>query len=110
MTTPNLETASNPAARTERAGQAVRFSIDPAHSSVGFSVRHMMISNVKGQFERFSGAVHYDPKAPEATVIRASIDATSINTHEEKRDAHLKSADFFAADSFPTTGANAGGL
>ncbi|MFT3922425.1 MAG: YceI family protein [Myxococcales bacterium] len=81
---------------------APRFQIDASHSSVGFSVRHMMISNVKGQFEKFSGEVQYDPKRPESVKLSASIDVASIDTREEKRDAHLRSADFFDAEQYPT--------
>jgi polyisoprenoid-binding protein YceI len=80
---------------------AKRWQIDASHSSVGFSVRHMMITNVKGAFEKFEGEVSYDPKRPEATNVSASIDVASITTREERRDAHLRSADFFDAEQFP---------
>ncbi len=61
----------------------------------------MMISNVKGEFQKFTGEVVFDPKRPEATELTASIDVASINTREEKRDAHLRSADFFDVEKFP---------
>jgi polyisoprenoid-binding protein YceI len=80
---------------------AKRWQIDATHSSVGFSVRHMMITNVKGEFEKFEGEVSYDPTQPQATKVSASIDVSSITTREEKRDAHLRSADFFDAEQFP---------
>jgi polyisoprenoid-binding protein YceI len=80
---------------------AKHWQIDASHSSVGFSVRHMMITNVKGEFEKFEGEVSYDPTRPEAAQVRASIDVSSITTREEKRDAHLRSADFFDAEEFP---------
>jgi len=80
---------------------AKRWQIDASHSSVGFSVRHMMITNVKGEFEKFEGEVSYDPTQPEATRVSASIDVASITTHEQKRDEHLRSADFFDAAQFP---------
>jgi polyisoprenoid-binding protein YceI len=81
---------------------AARWVIDGSHSSVGFSVRHMMITNVRGEFEKLSGELTYDPRAPEATKLTASIEVASINTREPKRDEHLKSADFFDAEKFPT--------
>ncbi|XYH99551.1 YceI family protein [Sorangium sp. So ce1128] len=82
--------------------QAARWTIDAAHSSVSFSVRHMMISNVRGEFERVAGEVTYDPRRPEAARISATIDVASIHTREEKRDEHLRSADFFDAGTYPT--------
>ena len=81
---------------------AARWQVDASHSSVGFSVRHLMISNVKGEFQRFSGELRYDPKRPEATKLSAQVEVASINTREEKRDAHLRSADFFDAEKFPS--------
>lgn len=78
-----------------------RYVIDPSHSHAAFSVRHLMVSNVRGEFQRFSGEVSYDPARPEATAVNVSIDVASINTREEKRDAHLRSADFFDAERFP---------
>ena len=71
------------------------YEIDSSHSSAQFSVKHLMISNVRGEFSKVSGSVVYDPTDPAATKIDAVIDATTINTREEKRDAHLKSSDFF---------------
>lgn len=81
---------------------AAEYAIDPAHSSAQFSVRHMMVSNVKGAFSKVTGTVHYDPATPAATRIDATIDAASIDTRNEKRDTHLKSPDFFDAVRFPT--------
>lgn len=78
------------------------WTIDPAHSSVTFSVRHMMVTNVRGEFQKVSGAVTYDPAHPENTTVAASIDVSSINTREAQRDAHLKSPDFLDAEHFPT--------
>ena len=78
------------------------YEIDSSHSSAQFSVKHLMISNVRGEFSKVSGSVVYDPTNPAATKIDAVIDATTINTREEKRDAHLKSSDFFDTDNFPT--------
>jgi polyisoprenoid-binding protein YceI len=80
---------------------ATRWNLDPSHSSVGFSVRHMMITNVRGEFQTLSGSAVFDPKHPEASKVSASIDVASINTREEKRDVHLRSADFFDAEAHP---------
>lgn len=81
--------------------QAADFSIDPAHSSVGFTVRHI-VSNVKGQFGEFTGNFSYDPKAPEKASVEAVIQAKSINTNMDKRDGHLRSPDFFDVEKYPT--------
>lgn len=78
------------------------WQIDPAHTNVEFSVRHMMISNVKGQFQKTSGTVDVNGKDPTSAKIDATIDATSINTRVDKRDGHLKSPAFLDVDKFPT--------
>jgi len=75
--------------------------IDSAHTEVNFSVRHMMISNVRGQFQKLSGTVEFDEAKPAATKVDVQIEAASVNTKDEKRDGHLKSPDFFAADQYP---------
>ncbi|HEY6560992.1 MAG TPA: YceI family protein [Polyangiaceae bacterium] len=94
--------STSPVSAQQTAIQPARWTIDPAHSSVGFSVRHMMITNVRGEFSSFSGEVSYDPKKPEAASISASIDVASLSTREPKRDEHLRSADFFNAEAYPT--------
>ncbi|MGK3995848.1 YceI family protein [Sorangium sp. So ce1024] len=81
--------------------QAARWTIDPAHSGVSFSVRHMMISNVRGELEGVAGDVTYDPRRPEATQVSATIDAASIRTRNDERDAHLRSADFLDVARHP---------
>jgi polyisoprenoid-binding protein YceI len=81
---------------------AEEYTLDGSHSSAQFSVKHLMVSNVKGEFSKVTGKVSYDEKKPEATVVEATIDATTINTREPKRDAHLKSADFFDTEKFPS--------
>lgn len=78
------------------------YTIDPAHSAVHFSVRHMMLSNVRGEFTRLSGSVKFDPQNPASATIQASIDATSISTRDAQRDTHLKSADFLDVEKFPS--------
>ena len=93
---------STVSAQPVAAAPASRWTIDASHSSVGFSVRHMMITNVRGEFTSFSGEVTYDPKRLEAASVQASIDVASLNTREPKRDEHLRSADFFNAEAYPT--------
>lgn len=78
------------------------YKIDPAHTGAEFVVRHMMISNVRGGFTKVEGTIEYDPANVAATKIDATIHANSIDTREEQRDAHLKSADFLDAEKFPT--------
>ncbi|RYZ63860.1 MAG: polyisoprenoid-binding protein [Proteobacteria bacterium] len=78
------------------------YQIDPVHSSVGFSVKHMMIAKVRGSFDKFSGTLVYDKSNPQAATAEATIDAASINTNEEKRDGHLRSGDFFDVEKFPS--------
>ena len=77
------------------------WKIDNAHSLVEFSVRHMMISTVRGRFERFSGTVEFNENDPAASSVDVQIEAASINTNEPQRDNHLRSADFFEAEKYP---------
>jgi polyisoprenoid-binding protein YceI len=77
------------------------YKIDPAHSSAHFSVRHMMITNVRGGFSSVNGTVIYDPDDASAAFVEVDIDASTINTHEPQRDAHLKSADFLDVEKYP---------
>jgi polyisoprenoid-binding protein YceI len=78
------------------------YQIDGAHSSVQFVVRHMMVSNVRGTFSGVTGTVNYDPAKPAETTIDATVDVSTVDTHDEKRDGHLKSPDFFDVAKFPT--------
>src|SRR5690242_13611278 len=77
------------------------WQIDASHSSAQFSVRHLMISNVKGEFTKVTGTILYDPANLGDSKIEASIDADSINTRDAQRDAHLKSPDFFDVATYP---------
>jgi len=77
------------------------YQIDSAHSSAQFTVRHMMISNVRGEFTKLSGSIAYDAADPANSSVEATIEAASINTRDPQRDAHLKSADFFDVERFP---------
>jgi polyisoprenoid-binding protein YceI len=78
------------------------WKIDPVHSAAEFKVKHMMISNVKGQFTAVSGVATLNETDVTKSRVEASIDAASINTRDAQRDAHLKSADFFDVEKFPT--------
>ena len=79
----------------------VTYLLDPAHSAAHFSVRHMMISNVRGEFTKVSGKILWDSDNPANSSIEASIDVNSINTREPQRDGHLRSPDFLDAEKFP---------
>jgi polyisoprenoid-binding protein YceI len=81
---------------------ATTWNIDPVHSHAGFKVRHMMISNVKGEFKGVTGTLKLDSADLTKSGVEVSLDAATINTGDVQRDAHLKSADFFDLDKFPT--------
>lgn len=81
---------------------ASTWTIDPDHSNVGFKVRHLMVSNVKGSFDKHSGTVEIDDKDITKSKVNVSIDTSSINTNVQKRDEHLRSADFFDVANYPT--------
>jgi polyisoprenoid-binding protein YceI len=80
---------------------AVTYTIDPVHSTAGFKVRHLMVSNVRGEFSGIAGTVVFDPENATHSKVEATIDATTINTRDEQRDQHLKSADFLDVEKFP---------
>ena len=73
------------------------WAIDPVHSEVSFTVRHMMVSKVRGRFDTFEGTI-VTAEDPLASVVTASVDLSSINTGQEQRDAHIRSADFFEVE------------
>jgi polyisoprenoid-binding protein YceI len=75
--------------------------VDPAHSTAQFKVKHLMISNVKGEFTSIKGALQLDSSDATKSALEVTIDANSINTREPQRDAHLKSADFLEVEKFP---------
>ncbi|HVZ75260.1 MAG TPA: YceI family protein [Polyangia bacterium] len=79
-----------------------RWDVDPSHATAQFGVRHMMISTVKGHFDKVAGHVELDEADPTRSKIEIQIDAASINSREAKRDAHLRSADFFDVENHPT--------
>jgi polyisoprenoid-binding protein YceI len=78
------------------------YTLDPAHSHIQFSVRHLMVSNVRGTFSGVKGTVSYDPDDPTSATAEVTIDVNTISTNDEKRDGHLKSPDFFDAAQYPT--------
>jgi polyisoprenoid-binding protein YceI len=78
------------------------YTIDPAHSGAHFTVRHMMITNVRGAFRNIKGTVVYDAENPANSSVEAEIEAATIDTRETKRDEHLRSADFLDVEKFPT--------
>ena len=77
------------------------WTIDPAHSSAEFAVKHMMVSTVRGRFLSLGGTLRIDEDDPTASSVTASIDTASVSTGQEQRDAHLRSDDFFAAEQYP---------
>lgn len=94
-----LESKANP--NPSASPEPVTWQIDPAHASVYFSVRHMMVANVRGEFGKVNGVVRMNPDDPARTSIEAVIDASSIQTREAARDQHLRSADFLDVARFP---------
>lgn len=81
---------------------AETWNVDVVHSSVSFSVKHLVISTVTGKFNKFSGVIDWDGKSPVAGGVEFSIEMASVDTDNEKRDGHLTSPDFFDAEKFPT--------
>lgn len=89
-----LGLASSPAAAAE-------WMLDNTHTEIGFSVKHMMVTDVRGAFDKYEGTIVIDDKDPAKSTVNVSIDTASVNTKVEKRDGHLKSADFFDAATHP---------
>ena len=85
----------------ENTQNQTKWVLDPSHSELSFKVKHLMISNVKGEFRKFSAEIAGEKFA--AAPVRVAIDAASIFTNEENRDAHLRSADFFDVENHPET-------
>jgi len=94
-----MTTAASKAASTTELS-AGTWAIDPVHSSVGFWVRHLLVSKVRGTFEKFSGAITVAEDGTPSVTAEIAVD--SVHTGNEQRDAHIKSADFFDVDNYPT--------
>ena len=84
------------------AATAADYVIDASHSSVGFKVRHMMVSKVTGSFTGFEGTISFDEADPASASASATIQMASVDTSDEKRDGHLRNPDFFDVEQFPT--------
>src|ERR1700716_357569 len=97
LATPQTKTTT-----TAETATTTTWNIDPVHSVAEFKVKHMMISNVKGQFAIVTGILSLDEGDVTRSRVEASLDAASVNTRDAQRDAHLKSADFFDVEKFPT--------
>ncbi|MFE6526563.1 YceI family protein [Streptomyces sp. NPDC057794] len=95
-------TATGTAVTPELAALTGDYTIDPAHSTIGFVARHAMVTNVKGSFQDFTGTLHLDGTDPSRSTASLDVVMDSIETGNADRDGHLKSADFFKADEFPT--------
>jgi polyisoprenoid-binding protein YceI len=87
---------------TPSATSEATWTLDASHSNASFTVRHMMVTNVRGEFSELSGTVKLDPARPEDAKVSVTIGVASIHTREEKRDQHLRSADFFDVEKYPT--------
>jgi polyisoprenoid-binding protein YceI len=87
-------------AKTHEA-ELTQYQIDSSHSSLDFSIKHMMIANIRGTFRKWDGQFLFDPKTKKLSDIKINIEIQSIDTLEEKRDEHLKSKDFFDSSNFP---------
>jgi polyisoprenoid-binding protein YceI len=81
---------------------ASTWEIDPAHSSANFTVKHMMVSNVHGKFDKVAGTINLDDKDITKSSVEAVIDVSSVDTDQPQRDAHLKTSDFFSLAQYPT--------
>jgi polyisoprenoid-binding protein YceI len=86
---------------TSQAPKPTQWQIDPAHSAAHFSVRHLMISNIRGEFSKVSGNAVLDLSVPTKSTVEVTVDTASINTREPQRDEHLRSADFLDVANYP---------
>ena len=94
-----MTTTAEPTTTRTLAGD---YDLDPAHTRLGFAARHAMVTTVRGQFKVFTGTAHLDEAEPANSRAHLEIDATSVTTGSEDRDKHLRSADFFDVERFPT--------
>ncbi|MFH9009903.1 YceI family protein [Streptomyces sp. NPDC017943] len=100
-TTTATTTTTDGAVSPDLAALTGDYTIDPAHSTIGFTARHAMVTNVKGSFKDFTGTLHLDGSDPSRSTASLDVVMDSIDTGNADRDGHLKSADFFKADEFP---------
>jgi polyisoprenoid-binding protein YceI len=77
------------------------YTIDPAHSKIGFAVRHAMVTNVRGEFDEYEGKLHLDGANPANSTAELTIKVASVNTNQAQRDEHLRTGDFFSAETYP---------
>ncbi|CAL9413504.1 YceI family protein [Streptomyces sp. enrichment culture] len=94
-------TATATAAGPDLSALTGDYTIDPSHTTIGFVARHAMVTNVKGSFKEFTGALHLDGSDPSKSTASIDVVMDSIDTGNADRDGHLKSADFFKTDEFP---------
>jgi polyisoprenoid-binding protein YceI len=99
---PTVRKKENLMSTAPTAASAASYTIDPAHSGAGFKIRHLMIAYIRGGFSGVTGDVVFDPINPANTKVNATINANSLLTHDEKRDAHVKGADFLDTANHPT--------
>ena len=102
LRTPVFRPKENFMSTATTAPTAIAYTIDPAHSGAGFKIRHLMVAYIRGGFGGVTGDVILDPTNPANTKIKASINTTTLHTQDEKRDAHVKGADFLETDKYPT--------
>ncbi|KOV55628.1 YceI family protein [Streptomyces sp. MMG1121] len=95
--TPKTTTATGP----DLTALTGDYTIDPAHTTIGFTARHAMVTNVKGAFQDFTGSLHLDGANPDRSTATLDVTMASIDTGNADRDGHLKSSDFFKIDEFP---------
>ncbi|GGK50090.1 YceI family protein [Streptomyces flaveus] len=98
----STDTATATAATPDLSALTGDYAIDPSHTTIGFVARHAMVTNVKGSFTDLSGSLHLDGSDPSRSTASLDIKMDSIETGNADRDGHLKSADFFKTDEFPT--------
>lgn len=96
-----MHTTNEPSTTTPLPTAATTWRVDPIHTTVGFGIRHLMVTTVRGVFERVTGTVRYAANKPEAAQIEIAIDAASVSTHDRQRDDHLRNADFFDVATHP---------
>ncbi len=97
----NSATATPATGARAQSGQKTTWIVDPAHSNVGFSIKHLMIATVRGSFTQVNGTVKVDETDPTTAEIDITIPTASVTTRDEKRDGHLRSPDFFDVERFP---------